>query len=124
MRYILWKNSLDSIECFKNMKHKNKTTFLQFDIIDFPLSITKELLLLSINVARNYTDITKEELNIILACRKSELVYNNTTWQKKTTDNFDVTMGLFDSAQIANLVGIYILDTIGLFFRFKEYRTL
>ena len=29
------------------------------------------------------------------------------------TDNFDVTMGSFDSAQIADLVGIYILDTLG-----------
>ena len=54
---------------------------------------------------------TKEELDIILACRKSVLVYNNTSWQKKTTDNFDVTMGSFDSAQITDLVGMHILDT-------------
>ena len=46
---------------------------------------------------------------------KSALVYNNNTWEKKATDNFDVTMGSFDSAQIADLVGIYILDTLGRF---------
>ena len=101
----MWKNSLDTFECFKNIKHKNRTTFIQFDIIDFYPSITKELLLLSINLARNYTDIIQEELDIILACRKSVLVYNNTIWEKKTTDNFDVTIGSFDSAQIAYFVG-------------------
>ena len=34
-KYIQWKNSLGTIECFKNIKHKNKTTFMQSDIIDF-----------------------------------------------------------------------------------------
>ncbi len=29
------------------------------------------------------------------------------------TDNFDVTLGSFDSSQIADLDGIYILDTLG-----------
>ena len=101
-KYILWKSSLDTIEWFKNIKHKNKTTFIQFDIIDFYPSITKEFLLLSINLARNYIDITQEEYDIILTCRKSVLVYNTTTWEKKTTDNFDVTMGSFDSIQVAD----------------------
>ena len=78
-RYIQWKNSLDIIEWFKNIKHKNKTTVIQFDIIDSYLSINKELQLLSINLARNYMDITQEELDIILACRKSILCDNNTT---------------------------------------------
>ena len=55
------------------------------------------------------------ELDILLACKKSELIYNNTTWGKTTIGNFDVTIGSFDSAQIADLVGIYILDTLGRF---------
>ena len=32
---------------------------------------------------------------------------------KSYTDNFDVPMGSYDSAQIADLMGIYILDTLG-----------
>ena len=64
--YILWKNSLDTIKWFKNLKHKRRTAFIEMDIIDFYLSITKELLLQSINLA-NYTDISKQELDIILA---------------------------------------------------------
>ena len=50
---------------------------------------------------------TQEELDIILACRKSILFYNNTTWEKTTIDNFDVTMGSFDSARIAVWRNIY-----------------
>ena len=73
-------------------------------------SFTKNAYL--INLSKNYTDITQEELDIISACRKSVLIYDDTTWEKMTTNNFDVTMGLFDSAQIADLVGIYILDTL------------
>ena len=92
-----------------------KTTFIQFEIIDFYPFITKELLLQSVRLTGNYTDITQEELDIILTCWKSVLIYNNTTWEKMTTDNFDVTMESFNTAQIADLVGIYILDTLGRF---------
>ena len=62
-----------------------------------------------------YTDITQEGLDIILAYRKSLLVYNNPKWEKKTTNNFDVIMGLCDSAKIADLAGICIVDTLGRF---------
>ena len=123
-RYIWWKNSFDTTEQFKNNTHTNKTIFIQFVIIDFYPFITKELLLQCINLPKNYIDITKEELNIILVCRKSVLVYNNTTWQKKKKDTFDVVIGSFDSIQIADIVGVYILDTLGFFYRFKKYRTL
>ena len=34
------------------------------------------------------------------------------TWEKTTTDKFKVTMVSFDSTPIADLVGIYILDTL------------
>ena len=73
------------------------------------------LLLQSINLPRNHTNIPQEELDIILACRKLVLFYNYTTREKTKTDNFDVTMGSFDYAQITDLVGIYILDTLGRF---------
>lgn len=40
------------------------------------------------------------------------LTYNEATWVKKNNERFDVPMGAFDSAQIAYLLGIYILDTL------------
>ena len=81
-------------------------------------SITKELQ--SIHSARTYTDITLQELDIILVFRKFVLFYNNTTWENTKTDNFDVTMGLFDFAQFTDLVEIQILDTQGRYLNLKN----
>ena len=61
--------------------------------MDFYSSITKELLLNSINYARNFIDITDEQLKIILNCRKSTIHYKNSTWIKSFTDNFHVPIG-------------------------------
>lgn len=47
-----------------------------------------------------------------LASRQSLLICNNSTWVKILNDNFDVPTGAYDSTQIADLVGIYILDTL------------
>ena len=38
----LWRNSFDTIEWFRKIKHKSKSTFMQFDIIDFYPSISKK----------------------------------------------------------------------------------
>ena len=64
---------MDTIDWFRKIKDKKRFTFVQFDIIEFYPSITKELLVRSLNHAREYTDITEEEIEIILASRKSVL---------------------------------------------------
>ena len=107
-KYNLWKNSLDTINCFKNIKNKNRTMFIRFDIINFYPSLLKELLIDIINFAKKYTNITEDEVDIILACRRSVLINNNNMWVKNHMDNFDVTMGSFDSVQSADLVTVYI----------------
>ena len=48
----------------------------------------------------------------ILVCRKSVLVNNGTPWIKSGPMNFDVPMGGYDSSQIADLVGLYILHVL------------
>ena len=53
-----------------------------------------------------------EQYEIILACRKTVLKNNDSTWVKNGLDNFDVPMGGYDSSQIADLVGLYILDIL------------
>ena len=112
-KYNLWKNSLDTIDWFRKIKDKKRSTFVQFDIIEFYPSIIKELLVRSFNHAREYTEVTEEEIEIILASRKTVLSDNRRSWVKSYVDNFDVSMGAYDSAQVADLVGIYILDTLG-----------
>ena len=94
--------------------------FVQFDIIEFLPSITRELLIKSLNYARKYTDITDEEIEIIIACRKSILTDNRRTWVKSHVDNFDIPVGAYDSAQVTDLIGIYILDTLGRIFILEQ----
>ena len=38
---------------------------------------------------------------------------NRRTWVKSHVDNFDVPMGAYDSAQVADLIWIHILDILG-----------
>ena len=42
--------------------------------------------------------------------RKSFLFLNDQTWTKKKNENFDVTMGAYDGAEVAELTGLYILE--------------
>ena len=107
----LWKNSTDTTEWFRNIKNKSKATFIQFDMIDFYPSISKKVSIDSSNSAKNYVEITTERYQIILACRKTVLENNDSTWIKTSLDNFDVPMDGYDSAQIADFVGLYILNT-------------
>ena len=104
---------MDTIDWFRKIRDKKRSTFVQFSIIEFYPSITKELLVRSLNHTREYTDIREEEIEIILASRKSVLSNSRRSWVKSHVDNSDVPMGAYDSAQVANLVGIYILDTLG-----------
>ena len=107
---------MDTIDWFRNIRAKKRSTFVQFYIIEFCLS--RDLLLKSLNHAREYTDITEEEVEIILACRKSD---NHRTWVKSHVDNFDVPMGAYDSAHLADLVGIYILEMLGRIVNLKRW---
>ena len=47
---------------------------LEFDITDFYPSISKAVLIDSINYAKNYVEITDEQYQIILACRKTVMI--------------------------------------------------
>ena len=67
---------MDNINWFKNIKNKMRSTFIQFDFLEFYPSIIWGLLLKNLNHAREYTDITDEEVEIILAGRKSILTDN------------------------------------------------
>ena len=44
---------------------------------------------------------------------KLSLPGNCRTWIKRYVDNFDVPMGAYTSVQVADLIGIYILGTLG-----------
>ena len=88
---------------------------MQYDIEEFCPSISEDLLKKAINYARTFVDISNDEEETIMHCRKSLLVNISDTWIKKE-GNYDVdgAMGSFGGAEICKLVGLcilYILST-------------
>ena len=87
---------------------------MQFDIKEFYLSISKELLQKAINHASTFVRINNKEINVIMNSRKSLLFGSNNISIKKDGDpNFNLTMGSYDGTEICELVGLYILHVLG-----------
>ena len=89
------------------MKHKQK--FIQLDIVAFYPSITEELFKEVIEWAKQHTEITEEEEEILFQSKKSFLFNKDEPWKKKTESYFDVTQGSLDGAETCELVGLYLL---------------
>ena len=58
--------------------------------------------------AEKYVKISDEEKEIIIQARISFLISGEQPWIKKDNDQFDLAMGSFDGAEIAELVGLYL----------------
>ena len=104
-----WTSTQDTLKWFKQIEGKVDTVFIQFDIIDFYPSITEETLKNALVMAETCTSISKDDIDIIMHSRKTVLFNRNIQWCKRNNMHFDVPMGSHDSAQIADLVGLYIL---------------
>ena len=79
-----WKNTKDVINWFSQLRHKNKPTFLTFDIIDFYPSISDELLNKSMELAKKHTSIDDQEYETIMHSRRTLLHDNKgNMWTKK-----------------------------------------
>ena len=80
---------------------------------NFYPSISIELFTEVINYAKTITNIDNDQLSIIMHSRKTLLFYNDEPWVKKTGDeDFDVTMGCNDGAELCETVGIYMLNKL------------
>ena len=83
---------------------------MQYDIEESYPSFSEDLLKKAINYARTFVDASSDEGETIMHCRKSLLFNNSDIWIKKEGNkDFYVTMGSFDSAEICDLLGLYIL---------------
>ena len=108
-----WQNSDNTIEWFKNINSNKNLKFFQIDIVNFYPSISEELLDNTIRFAKNYITIPEDDIDLIKHCRKSFLFHENKIWKKSNCENnFDVTMGSFDGAELCEFVGIYITSLI------------
>ena len=106
-----WRSTKEAIEWFKNIDNKEKMEFIQCDIEDFYPSISEQCLLRCITFAEKYTIVPDIAKKAILNARKTVLVNGEDVWQKKDS-LFDVAMGAFDGAEVAELVGLKLLAEI------------
>ena len=93
-----------------------------FDIKDFYLSINEALPIDALKYARKHIKVLKKDIDLILHARWSLLFDCNKAWVKKKEENFDVTMGEYDGAEVCELVcefailsENYYADEIGIY---------
>ena len=72
-------------------------------MVNYYPSITLELLMKALMWARQFVDISDEEIDIIVETKKSILYMNGEFWTKKGDTNFDVAQGGFDSAEACDI---------------------
>ena len=109
---LQWKNTLSCLQWFDKVENKTDYHFIQFDVVNFYGSISKKLLEDSINWASNFTNIDQKMKDIIFHVRQTFLFYQGEPYVKKNNPDFDVPQGSFDSAEICELVGLFILSKL------------
>jgi len=108
-----WKNTAQVIQWFKDMKDKERSTFLNFDVENFYPSISLSLFTNAINPAKSITPIPEEHLSISMQSRKTLLFHKTEPCVKKSLEeDFDVPMGCYDGAEVCELVGSFILSKL------------
>ena len=105
-----WRSTGEVLDWFKGLQEKNRLKWLKFDIESYYPSISMELLKKALTFAKGFTNITPEEEDIIMHCRKTVLVgQGDTIWIKKDNPDFDVPMGSLDASEVSETVGLYLL---------------
>ena len=101
-----WKDTSSIIEWFNNFENKQRLSFMVFDIENFYPSFSEYLFIKAIQFARQITEITEEDINLIMQARTALLFNDGIPWVKKEgNEDFDVPMGCFDDAEVCELVG-------------------
>ena len=122
-----WKNTHAALSWFQNLKYKKNKSFLQFDIVEFYPSISEKLLKDALAFANKIAPqlVDSTSIEIILHARKAFLFSENNKegkglpnsksntiqWTKKS-GCFDVTMGASDGAEVCDLVGLFLLNSL------------
>ena len=87
-------------------------SFIQFDICDYYPNITPFLLNKALDFAAKYVEISDDDRNLFFHTRKTFLCSKDDYWIKKNNPEFDVSMGSFDSSEISDVCGLYILSLL------------
>ena len=89
-----WKNTNSAIKWYKNLKNKQKLKFIQCDVESFYPSISKDLLLKSLNWAKQFLTITDQQIEVILQSKMNLLYKDSIPWSKKGNSVFDGNGGI------------------------------
>ena len=65
--------------------------------------------------------ITKADESMVFMARRSFLFMNGQPWVKKENPAFDVTMGAFDGAEVAEFVGLFILHRLSFIMNYSDF---
>ena len=57
----------------------------------------------ALNFAKEMTDISREDMQIMYHARKSLLFSNKKPWMKREGNLFDVTMGAYNGAEVLRI---------------------
>ena len=82
-----WRSSTAVLEWFRNIQEKDRHTFTSFDIVEFYPSITESLLKKAITFAKKHTQVSKQDIKIVMHARKSLLFDKDTPWKKRIVMN-------------------------------------
>lgn len=107
-----WQSTPEVLDWFKDIWNKQDYSFVKFDIVSFYPSISEDLLIKAIRWAKNFHHISDDDFKIFLQARQNFLFFDGEPWVKKSNPRFDVTMGSPDGAEVAEVVGLYLLQTI------------
>jgi hypothetical protein len=99
----------DALKWFRKNSEK-ASGILTFDIEAFYPSISEKILTNALDWAESVIGFEEYERGVIVAARDTVLIHQNSVWAKKGNSLFDVTMGCPDGAEIAELVGLYLLN--------------
>ena len=84
-----------------------------FEINDLYPSIKEGLQIEALEFPKQNVTIKSRDRETIFHTRKSLLYKQGEPWIKKQSNNFDVTMGSYDRAEVCELIRIFILSLIG-----------
>lgn len=108
-----WHSTNDCIKWFNNYDKNQNYSFIKYDIREFHPPINEKTVKEALKLAKEYLSISNDKIDIIMHCRKSLLHHNDTLWIKRVdSGNFDNTMGTYDSAELCELVGYFLLNNI------------
>ena len=110
---VQWKNAYEVTRWFERIEDKSNKCFIKFDIVEFYPSIKEEQLRQALNFAREYSDISEQDEEIIFHSCKTVLIdTEGNVWRKKNTSLFDIAMGSYHGAEVCDLIGLYILSKL------------